>query len=337
MDRTRCGCTSRSGRCAGWRRARRGPRCWPRCAACSACCCAPPAPRPRQRPRPPPPRTRCESEWIVLGAAARVAVGGARAGGARVAARAAGRAAPRAARAAARLQRRARARARSRRRALAVSVNGSYSVRLHESQWEVRGLAARASRPALLAALRRVQRVLLRASSAAHSLVMNVSLDTTLSGLSRSSPALGVELCECPTAYNATSCQEPAIGFWMPPVSPHLSTAAGTILITLEAAAQPCHCNGRATACHPDTGACINCTGGTAGPQCERCAAGRYGSPAAGCRACPCPAAADNFADACSVDDDSGRVHCTCKPGLCLHCFITYGKHSALLQWPRNR
>ncbi|KAL4705875.1 hypothetical protein ACJJTC_002756 [Scirpophaga incertulas] len=47
------------------------------------------------------------------------------------------------------------------------SQNGSYSVRLHESQWEVRGLAARASRPALLAALRRVQRVLLRASSAA--------------------------------------------------------------------------------------------------------------------------------------------------------------------------
>lgn len=87
--------------------------------------------------------------------------------------------------------------------------------------------------------------------------LLNVSLDTAIPGLSRSEPALGVELCECPRGYAASSCQTPAIGFWMPPPTVHMSTVAGTIIIKLDEEAQPCICNGRATECHPDTGECL--------------------------------------------------------------------------------
>ena len=84
-----------------------------------------------------------------------------------------------------------------------------------------------------------------------------MSLDTAIPGLSRSEPALGVELCSCPTGYSAASCQQPALGFWIPQPTVHMTTVGGTIVIKLEGEAQPCHCNQRAVACHPDTGHCL--------------------------------------------------------------------------------
>lgn len=87
--------------------------------------------------------------------------------------------------------------------------------------------------------------------------LLNVSLDTAIPGLSRSAPALGVEICACPRGYSASSCQEPDIGFWMPPPRVHLSTVKGTIVISLEGEAQPCHCHNRATKCDPETGYCL--------------------------------------------------------------------------------
>ncbi|KAH9636206.1 hypothetical protein HF086_007158 [Spodoptera exigua] len=212
-------------------------------------------------------------------------------------------------------------------------INGSHVVRLHESLWTVRGggrgLGARGSRAALMLALRRVDRLLVRASTRApthaehvHALLLNVSLDTAIPGLSRSEPALGVELCDCPRGYSASSCQTPAIGFWMPPPTVHMTNVAGTIVIKLDEEAQPCICNGRATECHPDTGECLNCTGGTGGPRCAECAAGHYGSPGApgGCQACPCPERARNFADSCIMHD--GKLQCLCKPA-CDNCTQT--------------
>ncbi|KAF9819861.1 hypothetical protein SFRURICE_004215 [Spodoptera frugiperda] len=206
------------------------------------------------------------------------------------------------------------------------AINGSHVVRLHESLWSVRGggrtLGPRGSRAALMLALRRVDRLLVRATTRApthtehvHALLLNVSLDTAIPGLSRSEPALGVELCDCPRGYAASSCQTPAIGFWMPPPTVHMSTVAGTIIIKLDEEAQPCICNGRATECHPDTGECLNCTGGTGGPRCAECAAGHYGSPGGpgGCQPCPCPERARNFADSCVMHD--GKLQCLCKPG----------------------
>ncbi|XP_026738306.1 laminin subunit alpha-1-like, partial [Trichoplusia ni] len=204
---------------------------------------------------------------------------------------------------------------------LVPGVNGSHSVRFHESLWQVRGRGP-ASRSALMLALRGLDKILIRATSRApthhehvHALLLNVSLDTAIPGLSRSEPALGVELCACPAGYTASSCQKPAAGFWMPPPKILMSAVSGTIVINLEGDAQPCLCNGRATECDPDTGECLNCTMGTGGARCEVCAAGYYGAPGrgAGCQACPCPSRARNFAEACAMQD--GRLQCLCKPG----------------------
>ncbi|KAL0848796.1 hypothetical protein ABMA28_013221 [Loxostege sticticalis] len=201
------------------------------------------------------------------------------------------------------------------------ALNGTYAVRLHESLWEVRGQGALATRPALMAALQNVERILLRVTTRAptyydhvHALLLNVSLDTAIPGLSRSEPALGVELCECSEKYSAPSCQEPAIGFWLPRQRVRVTNVAGTIVINLEDNAQPCRCNGRAAECDPKTGACLNCTGGTGGPQCATCAEGYFGSPdAGGCQPCPCPSRTKNFASACAMS--GGRLQCLCKPG----------------------
>lgn len=87
--------------------------------------------------------------------------------------------------------------------------------------------------------------------------LLNVSLDTAIPGLSRTAPALGVELCNCPRGYAASSCQEPAVGFWMPTPSVHMTSIQGTIVIHMEGEAKPCHCNNRAMQCDPDTGDCM--------------------------------------------------------------------------------
>ncbi|XP_026323053.1 laminin subunit alpha-1-like [Hyposmocoma kahamanoa] len=146
-------------------------------------------------------------------------------------------------------------------------INGTHAVRLHESLWHVRTrspLGAKASRGALMLALQRLDRILVRVTTRAptydehvHALLLNVSLDTAIPGLSRSEPALGVELCDCPRGYAAASCQEPAIGFWMPRQKVHFTNVAGTIVISLEGETQPCKCNGRAVACDSKTGDCL--------------------------------------------------------------------------------
>ncbi|XP_063375814.1 laminin subunit alpha-2-like [Cydia fagiglandana] len=215
-------------------------------------------------------------------------------------------------------------------------INNTHGIRLHESLWRVRARNdLQATRAALMLGLRKVERILVRVTTRApkhddnvHALLLNVSLDTAIPGFSRSEPALGVELCSCPPGYSAPSCHEPAIGFWMPPVKVHLDSVAGTIVIRLEGDAKPCDCNGRAVSCDPDTGHCVNCTHGTGGPRCDRCAEGHHGAPDApgGCQACPCPSRARNFASACAMQ--GGRLQCLCKPGYagtdCELCAASY-------------
>ncbi|KPJ13280.1 Laminin subunit alpha-1 [Papilio machaon] len=201
------------------------------------------------------------------------------------------------------------------------AVNGTHAVWLHESLWRVRGQGA-ASRGALMLVLQRLTRVQLRVSTRAptntdpvHVLVLKVSLETAVPGLSRGAPALGVERCACPRPYADASCQRPAAGFWLPPADASTANVAGTIVINVDAVAQPCDCNGRSATCHPDTGHCLNCTEGTEGPRCERCAAGYYGAPdaAGGCQPCACPTVARNFASACALI--GGALRCRCMPG----------------------
>ncbi|XP_068621214.1 laminin subunit alpha-1 [Battus philenor] len=200
-------------------------------------------------------------------------------------------------------------------------VNGTHAVWLHESLWRVRGRGA-ASRGALMLLLQGLTRVLLRVSTRAptandpvHVLLLKVSLETAVPGLSRGAPALGVERCDCPRPYADGSCQRAAPGFWIPPVEPRSSDVGGTIVIDVDTAARPCSCNGRAASCNPDTGHCLNCTGGTDGPQCERCAPGYFGSPdtSHGCQPCACPTTTRNFANTCALH--GGVLRCRCMPG----------------------
>ncbi|XP_064075982.1 laminin subunit alpha-1 [Vanessa tameamea] len=227
-------------------------------------------------------------------------------------------------------------------------VNGSHAVHLHESLWEVRsGRAGRggrgslgsavASRGALMLALSDVRRLLLRLSTRApltaeplHVLLLNVSLETAIAGLSRGAPAPGVERCLCPRGYDAASCQRPAPGFWMPPNTPRLLRVAGTILIDVESS-RPCECHGRAVGCHPNTGYCVNCTNNTSGPHCERCAEGYYGTPERGCEPCPCPTRELSRATACAMAH--GRLQCYCQPGYsgasCEQCAVGWRRRGA--------
>ncbi|CAG4991454.1 unnamed protein product [Colias eurytheme] len=200
------------------------------------------------------------------------------------------------------------------------AINGTYAVYLHESLWEVRGRNAVASRGVLMLVLQDLQHVFVRVSTrmpnyreSLHVLLLNVSLETAVAGLSRGAPAPGVEMCECGTGFSSGSCHRPAAGFWLPPTPPRLWHTAGTILIDLETVPKQCDCNNRSELCHPTTGHCMNCTDNTAGPHCERCADGYYGEPSRGCRPCACPTPSDNRALSCAPG--LNRLHCYCKPG----------------------
>lgn len=66
----------------------------------------------------------------------------------------------------------------------------------------------------------------------------------------------GIELCECPGQYAASSCQNPSIGFYRHKT--HYSThASSTIVIQLVGEARPCQCNNRSNVCHVETGHCL--------------------------------------------------------------------------------
>jgi laminin alpha 1/2 len=144
--------------------------------------------------------------------------------------------------------------------------------------------------------------------------------------------ARGVEKCECPREYRATSCQNPSIGFyrWLPP-SHHIES---TIIIQLVGESRPCACASRSETCDPETGACLvsillvsshfsnikiilsiqNCTQNTSGVACDRCGIGYFGDPkTAPCRPCPCPNPHNNRATSCVVG--RGEVQCRCQPG----------------------
>ncbi|XP_045515231.1 laminin subunit alpha-1 isoform X2 [Pieris brassicae] len=218
------------------------------------------------------------------------------------------------------------------------AINGSYAVYLHESLWEVRGRNAVASRGALMLVLQDLQHVFIRVSTRMpnyqeplHILLLNVSLETAVAGLSRGAPAPGVEMCECGTGFSSGSCHKPAAGFWLPPTPPRLRQTAGTILIHLENTPKPCDCNRRAKLCHPNTGDCMNCTDNTSGRHCENCADGYFGIPdgPGGCQPCPCPAPNRNRAISCSPGHN--RLHCYCRPG-----YTGIACESCAAGWVRN-
>ncbi|KAK3921962.1 Laminin subunit alpha-1 [Frankliniella fusca] len=206
----------------------------------------------------------------------------------------------------------------------APSRDGHYEIRLHHSLWRAKNNAtSMVSRELLMLALQNVQHVLIRATDSidfTKAVLRGISLDTAqaLEG-GRGPPARGVELCECPRQYSASSCQDPSIGFfrWHDRSAVH-----STIVIQMVGEARPCECSGRSTVCDVETGHCKNCSSNTGGPACDRCAEGFYGDPdgPGGCRACPCPSEQRNFATSCKVVGGEGagadsEAVCHCREG----------------------
>uniref|UniRef100_T1HX12 Laminin subunit alpha-2 n=1 Tax=Rhodnius prolixus TaxID=13249 RepID=T1HX12_RHOPR len=200
---------------------------------------------------------------------------------------------------------------------LLANPTGQQHVRLHESSWRKKNYPKDSvNRETLMIALQNIQHILIRASDSAdftRARLRDVALDTAVTPHSHNVPtAKGIELCECPSGYNATSCQNPTLGFFR-----HRSpTVSSTIIIQLIGEAVPCECNDRSTICDIETGHCTDCIDNTGGPKCDLCAEGYYGNPmnSEECLPCPCPTTGRNFATTCQVFPDRDPI-CVCKKG----------------------
>lgn len=85
--------------------------------------------------------------------------------------------------------------------------------------------------------------------------LLEASLDAAVLTPTHSPPlAIGVEICQCPSEYNGTSCQDPSIGFYRWYKN---TTATSTIVIDLVGQARRCQCNGRSDVCDRETGYCL--------------------------------------------------------------------------------
>ncbi|BES88583.1 laminin subunit [Nesidiocoris tenuis] len=213
--------------------------------------------------------------------------------------------------------------------------SGRHNVRLHETQWRMKNNPRDyVSRQTMMLALQNLQHILIRASDSmdfVEARLREVTLDTAIAFPTTRAPSTtGIELCECPKNYNATSCQNPSLGFYRW----RSGEVTSTIIIDLIGEAKPCECNNRSSTCDMETGKCLDCADNTGGHWCESCAEGYYGDPGQGvaCKACPCPSEARNFATSCQVFEDGNRS-CFCKEGYtgqyCDRCSYGYYGHPA--------
>ncbi|XP_026686393.1 laminin subunit alpha-1-like [Diaphorina citri] len=200
-----------------------------------------------------------------------------------------------------------------------------HAVRFHESLWHMKNNPTDpVSRQTLMLVLQNLQHVFIRATDSVdftRATLKDISMDCGIIlpshnlSLLRQTTEPGIELCECPGQYAASSCQNPSIGFYRHKT--HYSThASSTIVIQLVGEARPCQCNNRSNVCHVETGHCLDCRDNTGGPHCELCAEGYYGAPPdeGTCRPCPCPSIHQNFAHSCLVSPGH-ETQCFCKPG----------------------
>ncbi|KAK0081679.1 hypothetical protein PV325_011758 [Microctonus aethiopoides] len=214
------------------------------------------------------------------------------------------------------------------------SAVNEFKIRLHESLWQIQNRPDyKVSREVLMVALQNVQYILLKASDYSEfkeATLLEASLDAAVLTPTHSPPlATGVEICECPSEYNNTSCQDPSIGYyrWYNNQTTTITTTS-TIVIDLVGQARRCQCNGRSEVCERETGYCLNCRENTAGAHCEICAESYHGHPNyGGCKPCPCPFTDKKFSSSCDVRENEEPV-CHCKPGYdgtrCERCSYGY-------------
>uniref|UniRef100_A0A673C7V2 Heparan sulfate proteoglycan 2 n=1 Tax=Sphaeramia orbicularis TaxID=375764 RepID=A0A673C7V2_9TELE len=190
-------------------------------------------------------------------------------------------------------------------------VSQTITVTFRESSWR-RADGQPCTREHLLMALADVTVFMIRATYAdnmAESSISDIRMDIAVPHSTGNERALEVEECACPQGYKGPSCQECIEGY--------SRTTSGLYLGTCER----CDCNGHASSCNPETGACLQCLHNTAGPRCDRCQTGYYGNPVTGgaqaCQSCPCPGTASNnqFSSTCYLDSDGQPTCDNCPPG----------------------
>ncbi|XP_064646434.1 laminin-like protein epi-1 [Lineus longissimus] len=169
--------------------------------------------------------------------------------------------------------------------ALADDTMTTVNISMWEHDWSMEGSSRNPSRKQFLLVLQNVEMILFPATffTGSHiSKLFGASYNIAMSNSSSMVPALGVEQCQCPTAYDGLSCERCAYGFKRANVSSH--DFLGVCV--------PCECNGHSSNCDADTGKCIACQHDTTGFNCDQCQSGFYGDASVGtptdCTACPC-------------------------------------------------
>ncbi|XP_028966336.1 laminin subunit alpha-1 [Galendromus occidentalis] len=212
--------------------------------------------------------------------------------------------------------------------------NGHYSVRLHEDEWmDLDNPRVNVTRPMLMVALQKIDHWMIRATEGSdvkfaslEDVVLEYAVPEEQGIISGVLPriAYGVELGFCPREYTASSCQDPAPGYYRKRKPNFLDSKD---ILDLVGWAEPCECNGMASECDKETGVCFNCRDNTVGDHCEKCAPGFYGDPVRGiaCNPCACPRPDNSFSDTCEYRGEDFRQYvCTnCQKGYTgLRCEI---------------
>ncbi|XP_072017698.1 laminin subunit alpha-1-like [Amphiura filiformis] len=194
----------------------------------------------------------------------------------------------------------------------------TFEAMLYESYWTIDGEERNPTAAEFLEILSAVGSLQIKASfgTGTASTFYSIAMDSAKVGEAPSSTGYvtTVENCTCNDNTMGMSCGSCEIGHRR---TDGLSDPYDSCIA--------CNCNGRATACDPETGVCLDCQLGTMGDQCQSCAAnvqepicdqcmiGHYGSGTdlfgGACEACNCDSVGTSNNPQC--DNLSGQCQCT--------------------------
>ncbi|XP_065536989.1 laminin subunit alpha-2 isoform X6 [Lathamus discolor] len=196
---------------------------------------------------------------------------------------------------------------------LKPSEEHTEEIVLKPESFSVYGTDVPVSRREFMTVLANVKRILLRAtySNGMNAIyrLRSVSIEAADHTSAGTKVASAVELCDCPSGYDGTSCES----CW-----PRHRRVNGTIF---GGVCEPCTCFGHAESCDDITGECLDCKHNTGGSYCDRCLPGFYGDPTKGtaedCLLCACPLniPSNNFSPTCHFDRSRGLICDECPAG----------------------